>query len=89
MASVNGSTVKTVALVISIAMACVSFGWGFGSRKADELQASIVSQDARIRTLEVSVAADRAEILTKLENIERELNALREEIAQLRKRVER
>lgn len=89
MASVNGGTVKTIALVISIAMACVSFGWGFGSRKADELQTSLVSQDARIRTLEVAVAADRAEILTKLENIERELNALRAEIAELRKRVER
>lgn len=89
MASVNGNSIKNVALVLSIAMACVSFGWGFGSRKADELQASVMSQDARIRTLEVAVAADRAEILTKLENIERELNALRVEIAELRKRVER
>ncbi len=83
MRAVNGTSVRTVATIVSIALACIAFGWGFGISKSDSLAQRVDDHEQRLRAVEIETTAYRAEITARLDAIQQQLSEIRREIERL------
>jgi len=79
----NGNSIKNIVLVISVALACISFGWGFGLSKSEDLSGRVDDHERRLRAVEIETKAYRAEITARLDAIQQQLAEIRRELERL------
>ncbi len=79
----NGNSLRNGALVVSIAIASISFGWGFGLSKSEDLSGRVDDQERRLRAVEIETKAYRAEITARLDAIQQQLAEIRHELERL------
>jgi hypothetical protein len=76
----RNSNGKLIASFVATALTAIMIGWTIGVRSATQIEQRLSDDEARLRQTEVRVASLEAQLLARLDAIEREIALLRDDL---------